>query len=102
LELVGGAELVANVQNTKRIMISLPDYLLQEVDGVVEHENSNRSELIRQAMKMYLLERKKRVLREAMQRGYMEMAKINLHMASEAFHAEEDADLIVDRLVSGV
>jgi CopG family transcriptional regulator/antitoxin EndoAI len=102
LELVGGAGLVANVQNTKRIMISLPDYLLQEVDGVVENENSNRSELIRQAMRLYLLERKKRVLRETMQRGYMEMAKINLHMASEAFHAEEDADLIVDRLVSGV
>ena len=93
---------MANVQNTKRIMISLPDYLLQEVDGVVEHENSNRSELIRQAMRLYLLERKKRVLRETMQRGYMEMAKINLHMASEAFYAEEDADLIVDRLVSGV
>lgn len=93
---------MANVQNTKRIMISLPDYLLQEVDGVAENENSNRSELIRQAMKLYLLERKKRVLRETMQRGYMEMAKINLHMASEAFHAEEDADLIVDRLVSGV
>jgi CopG family transcriptional regulator/antitoxin EndoAI len=102
LELAGGAELVANVHNTKRIMISLPDYLLQEVDGVVENENSNRSELIRQAMRLYLLERKKRVLRETMQRGYMEMAKINLHMASEAFHAEEDADLIVDRLVSGV
>lgn len=93
---------MANVHNTKRIMISLPDYLLQEVDGVVENENSNRSELIRQAMRLYLLERKKRVLRETMQRGYMEMAKINLHMASEAFHAEEDADLIVDRLVSGV
>lgn len=102
MELAGGAELVANVHNTKRIMISLPDYLLQEVDGVVENENSNRSELIRQAMRLYLLERKKRVLRETMQRGYMEMAKINLHMASEAFHAEEDADLIVDRLVSGV
>ena len=93
---------MANVHNTKRIMISLPDYLLQGVDGVVENENSNRSELIRQAMRLYLLERKKRVLRETMQRGYMEMAKINLHMASEAFHAEEDADLIVDRLVSGV
>lgn len=93
---------MANVHNTKRIMISLPDYLLQEVDGVAENENSNRSELIRQAMRLYLLERKKRVLRETMQRGYMEMAKINLHMASEAFYAEEDADLIVDRLVSGV
>lgn len=94
--------LVGSAQNTKRIMISLPDYLLQEVDGVAEKENSNRSELIRQAMKFYLLERKKRMLRETMQRGYLEMAKINLHMASEAFHAEEDAELIVDRLVSGV
>lgn len=93
---------MANAQNTKRIMISLPEYLLQEVDGVAAKEKSNRSELIRQAMKMYLTERKKRLLRETMQRGYMEMAKINLHIASEAFQAEEDADLILDRLVSGV
>lgn len=87
---------------TKRIMISLPDQLLQEVDGIVEQENSNRSELIRQAMKLYLMERKKRQLRDSMQRGYMEMAKINLHIASEAFHAEEDADTTLNRLVSGV
>lgn len=93
---------VGSAHNTKRIMISLPEYLLQEVDGVAEKENSNRSELIRQAMKLYLNERKKRLLRESMQRGYLEMASINLHMASEAFHAEEDADLILDRLVSGV
>jgi CopG family transcriptional regulator/antitoxin EndoAI len=87
---------------TKRIMISLPDNLLQEVDGIVEIENSNRSEFIRQAMKLYLMERKKRHLRDSMQRGYMEMAKINLHIASEAFQAEEDAGSTVDRLVSGV
>ncbi len=93
---------MANLQNTKRIMISLPDYLLQEVDGVVKKENSNRSELIRQAMKLYLMERKRRFLRETMQRGYMEMAKINLHIALEAFQAEEEADGMLDRLVSGV
>lgn len=88
--------------STKRIMISLPDHLLQEVDVIVELENSNRSEFIRQAMKLYLLERKKRQLRDSMQRGYMEMAKINLHIASEAFQAEEDAGSTVNRLVSGV
>jgi CopG family transcriptional regulator/antitoxin EndoAI len=98
----GRAKSVANAQNTKRIMISLPDHLLQEVDGIVEKENSNRSEFIRQAMKLYLMERKKRLLRESMQRGYMEMAKINLNIASEAFHAEEDAGSTLDRLVSGV
>jgi CopG family transcriptional regulator/antitoxin EndoAI len=83
-------------------MISLPEYLLQEVDGIVKKEQSNRSEFIRQAMKLYLWERKKRHIRESMQRGYMEMAKINLNIASEAFHAEEDAGSTLDRLVSGV
>ncbi len=69
---------------------------------MVEKECSNRSELIRRAMKLYIQERKKRHIRETMQRGYMEMAKINLNMASEAFEAEEEADLTLNRLVSGV
>jgi len=93
---------VANAQNTKRIMISLPDHLLKEVDGIVKKENSNRSEFIRQAMKVYLMERKKRQIRDSLQRGYMEMAQINLHIASEAIHAEEDAESTLGRLVSGV
>lgn len=93
---------MANAHNTRRIMISLPEYLLQEVDGIVKKENLNRSEFIRQAMKVYLTERKKRSIRDSMQRGYMEMAKINLKMATEAFQAEEDAGSTLDRLVSGV
>lgn len=90
------------LSNSKRIMISVPNHLLQEVDGIAELENSNRSELIRQAMRLYLSERKKRFIRESMQRGYMEMAKINLNIASEAFLAESEADHTLDRLVSGV
>ncbi|GGA48702.1 hypothetical protein GCM10007416_22330 [Kroppenstedtia guangzhouensis] len=93
---------VRTLSETKRIMISLPQQLLQEVDGMVEKENSNRSEFVRQAMKLYLYERKKRLIREMMQRGYMEMAKINLNIASESFEAEEEADGTTIRLVSGV
>ncbi|MFV8829992.1 MULTISPECIES: CopG family ribbon-helix-helix protein [Alkalihalobacterium] len=89
-------------QATKRIMISLPQNLLNEVDGVVKQENVNRSEFISQATKMYLRERKRRQIRESMQQGYMEMAKINLNIASEAFLAEEEAEHTLDRLVSGV
>lgn len=90
------------VHNTKRIMISLPHHLLEEVDGIVEQEKLNRSEFIRQAMKVYLIDRKKRHIRESMQRGYMEMAKINLSITSEDFHMEEEANGTVDRLVCGV
>ncbi len=88
--------------NTKRIVVSIPHKLLQEVDGVVEHERLNRSQFIREAMKLYLKERKRRLIRESMQKGYMEMAKINLNIASEAFVAEEEAVITVNRLVSGV
>ena len=83
-------------------MISLPQNLLQEVDGVARKEKSNRSELIREAMKLYLQERRKQSIRENMQKGYMEMAKINLNLASESFLLEEEADTALDRLVSGV
>jgi CopG family transcriptional regulator / antitoxin EndoAI len=99
---MAGGGFVLSKSNTKRIMISLPHHLLQEVDGVIEKEKSNRSEFIRQAMHLYLKERKSRTIRETMQKGYMEMAKINLKMASEAFGAEEEADHTLIRLVSGV
>jgi len=93
---------LVDLRNTKRIMISLPDQLLREVDGIVAREKSNRSEFIRQAMRLYLTERKKRQIRDSLQRGYLEMANLNLRMAAEAFQAEDEADDTLGRLVSGV
>ncbi|WHY00966.1 YlcI/YnfO family protein [Neobacillus sp. DY30] len=86
---------------TTEILVKLPQHLLTELDGFVKLENVNRSEFIYQATKMYLRERKKRQLRESMRRGYMEMAMINLTIASEAFQAEFEAEHTVERLVSG-
>ncbi|KUP04530.1 antitoxin endoai [Bacillus coahuilensis m2-6] len=86
---------------TTEILIRLPEQLLTELDGYAELENMNRNEIVYRATKMYLRERKKRQLRETMRRGYMEMAKINLAIASEAMQAEYEADHTVERLVSG-
>ena len=86
---------------TKRIMISLPDNLLSEVDGVVASERKTRSEFIREAMRLYLQERKKRQIREKMQKGYLEMAKINLNLSREAVYAENEAVLIAEKLIGG-
>jgi len=86
---------------TKRIMISLPHNLLQEVDGVVEMEKRTRSEFIREAMRLYLQERKKKQIREQMQEGYMEMARLNLALANEALSAENEADRLAEEIVSG-
>ncbi|MGY4691211.1 ribbon-helix-helix protein, CopG family [Salibacterium sp. K-3] len=89
--------------STKQIKVSLPEYLLRELDRIVEEDNMNRHDFIYQAAEFYLKERRKRRNRESMQQGYLEMANINLHIASESFLAEEEAENSLDnRLVSGV
>ncbi|HJV16279.1 MAG TPA: antitoxin endoai [Bacillales bacterium] len=92
---------MAESSATTEILVELPQHLLTELDGFVKQENVNRSEFIYQATKMYLRERKQRQIRETMRRGYMEMSKINLTIASEAFQAEYEAEHTVERLVSG-
>lgn len=89
------------MKRTKRIMISLPQNLLREVDGVVELERKTRSEFIREAMKQYLQEREKRQIRERLQEGYMEMARLNLYLANEALNAENEAGRLAEEMVSG-
>lgn len=87
---------------SQEIVIKLPQHLLNELDHVIQLEDGSRSEFIHEATKLYLRERKKRQIRESMRQGYMEMAKINLNLASEAFQAEEEAETTCERLVSGV
>ncbi len=62
----------------KKILVSLPDSLLREVDEIVAIEQTNRSEFIREAMKLYIRERHKIEIREKMRKGYEEMAMINI------------------------
>ncbi|HEX3033178.1 MAG TPA: ribbon-helix-helix protein, CopG family [Bacillota bacterium] len=74
----------------KRIMISLPNSLLKEVDVIVASERLNRSEFIREAMKLYIDERKRKVIRDQMIQGYSEMAAINLNIANENLAEDEE------------
>lgn len=61
----------------KKILVSLEEDLLEEVDEQVRKSSMNRSEFIREAMKLYLDERHKIEIREKMKTGYEQMAAIN-------------------------
>ena len=37
-----------------RILISMPEKFLDEIDGVAKHESRSRSELIREALRSYI------------------------------------------------
>lgn len=78
---------------SKRIMISLPESLLAEVDGIVTVENRNRSEFIREAINSILHERRRKGIREQMRNGYLEMAQLNLAICRELFNVEQEVVL---------
>jgi len=78
------------LSGVKRIMISIPEQLLEEVDGLVSMEKRNRSEFIREATKLYIAEKKRRRLRDQMKQGYQEMAQINLKLATENYEIENE------------
>ncbi len=87
----------------QEVLIKLPKNLFIEVNGMAEHENKDINDIIHQATKNYIEFKKETLkLHESMQRGYEEMAGINLNLCSEAFLAEEEAKITSDRLVIGV
>lgn len=92
-------------ENLQEILVRLPKNLLNEVDGLMKYDNRDLSDFICQATKNYLEQKKNdhiQQFRESMQRGYEEMARINLTIASEAFQAEEEAENTLERSVIGV
>ena len=80
----------------RRIMITVPAALLQEVDGMVALEKGRtRSEFVREALHRFLEDRRRREIRDRMKIGYLEMARLNLQLAEEGLPTEEDVDAVV-------
>ena len=74
----------------RKILISVPDSLLTEVDDFASSININRSEFIRDALRLYIKERKKTDMIARMKKGYEEMAEINLDIAEFCTFADEE------------
>lgn len=72
----------------RRIMISIPNNLLQEIDGIIAMEKLSRSQFVRDAMRLYIEERRRKAVYEVMRQGYQEMAGINLALAEEGLLAD--------------
>lgn len=69
------------LSHQKKILISLPDTLLTEVDTLATAQKINRSELIREAMKQYVADQRRASLAASLKKGYEQMADINLEIA---------------------
>jgi CopG family transcriptional regulator/antitoxin EndoAI len=76
---------VLRLPAAKKIIVSIPDSLLAEIDLVSVAESKNRSEIVREAIRLYIWERKKTELCERLRKGYIEMGDINKAIAEESF-----------------
>lgn len=72
----------------KRVTVQMPQNLLEEVDGFVQHSNSDRNEFIQEATRLYLQKKKKQQIRERLRNGYLEMGDLNLSLADEGLRCE--------------
>ena len=72
----------------KRIMVSLPESLLQEVDRIVRLETGNRSAFVREAMLLLIKERILRERTEQTRNGYLKVGKLNQTLAEEGLEAD--------------
>jgi len=77
--------------SSKRIIVTVPENLLDEVENMMTLESKNRSEIVREAIRFYLGERKRTLKIEQMKKGYLEMAEINLSIAWEHSGVDEEA-----------
>lgn len=83
----------------KKILISIPDSLLSEADSMAYSENINRSEFIREAMRLYIREKKRRGIAEMLKKGYEEMAEFNLEYSEYCLSTDNiQQKLYEDRL----
>ena len=76
--------------STKRVMFTLPSNLLEQVDEEVERLETNRSNLIREALERFLEERRRHELREMLKEGYLYRAQESLELAEEFYAAEQE------------
>jgi len=87
------------------VSVKMPKHLLNEVHGLMDYQYRDLSDFICQATITYLQHKKAEHMQasyESIQQGYVEMGRINLSMALEAFQAEEEADDTLERSVIGV
>ena len=88
---------------SRRITVTLPDSILEELDCLSSEQDKCQSELVLEAIRYYLRSYRHRQLRETLKKGYLEMAEMNLTLSEEHLTLENEAmNKLAGRKASGV
>ncbi|SKA87155.1 CopG family transcriptional regulator / antitoxin EndoAI [Clostridium sp. USBA 49] len=75
---------------SKKLVVNLNETLYNEFNKALEEDCKKRSEFIRDAIIVYIEEKKRLSLMDSMRKGYMEMAQLNLEIAEMGFANDVD------------
>jgi CopG family transcriptional regulator/antitoxin EndoAI len=76
------------MSNSKRLVVNLSETLYNEFNKALQEDCKKRSEFIREAIILYIKEKKRLDIIEQMEKGYKEMAQLNLEFAEMGFAAD--------------
>lgn len=88
-------------KSMREVIVKIPKRMLNEIEHTVVHRESNREDFVYVSTKRYESNQEPETIREELMKGYIEMSKINLKIATECMHAELEAQHKVERIVSG-
>ena len=74
-----------------KILLNLPEELINEIDALAKEQNVSRSQFIRDGLCQVLRIKHKLEVEEKMKLGYQQMAEINLQWAQLGLMADEMA-----------
>ena len=76
------------MSTSKKLVVNLSETLYNEFNKTLEKDCKKRSEFIREAILLYIEEKKKLNHIDEMKRGYLEMAELNLEIAAMGFEID--------------
>jgi CopG family transcriptional regulator/antitoxin EndoAI len=82
---------MSSTQTMRRVIVTMPPDLLQQVEEMAAKLDFNRSQFIRQAVKAFLEEQRRCELRELLKEGYVYRTQESLEMAEEFYVAEQES-----------
>ena len=78
-------------QTMRRIIVTIPSNLLQQMDEMAARLNLDRSQFICQSVETFLEEQRRHELRVLLKEGYLYRAQESLRIAEEFVYADYEA-----------
>ena len=69
------------MSSSKKLVVDLSETLINEFDRALKEDNKKKSQFIKDAIILYIEERKKIKCIEDMKKGYLEMSQISLEIS---------------------